>query len=75
MEDHQIINLSTPSSAMRLAGIKEENLKLIAKITGAKLVLRGQDLLISGSDVAVSLCNELVYGLKPLWSSNSKFRM
>ena len=70
MEDHQIINLPTPSSAMRLAGIKEENLKLIAKITGAKLVLRGQDLLISGSDVAVSLCNELVYGLKPLWSQD-----
>ncbi len=70
MEDYKIINLPTPSSAMRLAGTKEENLKFISNLTGAKLVLRGQDLLISGSDDAVSICKELVYGLKTLWSQD-----
>jgi phosphate starvation-inducible protein PhoH and related proteins len=70
MEDYKIINLPTPNSAMRLAGAKEENLKYISNLTGAKLVLRGQELLISGSDTAVNNCKELIYGLKPLWSND-----
>ncbi len=70
MEDDKIINLPTPSSAVRLAGPKSENLKLISELSGAKLVLRGQELLITGNDAEISFCQKLVYGLKPLWSND-----
>ena len=43
------IQLPSISSAIALAGYGEENLKLLSKQTGASLVLRGQDLLISGT--------------------------
>lgn len=70
MEDYKVIDLPTPDSAMRLAGARDQNLKLIANLTGAKLILRGQKLLVNGDDGAVRACQELVNGLKPLWSQD-----
>lgn len=55
---------------MRLAGDREENLKLIAKLTGTKLVLRGQELIISGTEPQVAVCQKLIYGLQQLWSED-----
>jgi phosphate starvation-inducible protein PhoH and related proteins len=66
----QTFSLPSPSSAMRLAGSKGENLKLIAHETGVKLVLRGQDLLIEGSEPQISLCLQVIRALKQLWSQD-----
>jgi phosphate starvation-inducible protein PhoH and related proteins len=57
----------SPSNAICLAGIQEQNLKLLTKETGAKLVLRGQDLLISGSDTQISYTQALIELLQNLW--------
>jgi phosphate starvation-inducible protein PhoH and related proteins len=70
MGDPAIISLPTPSSAMRLAGNQEENLKLIAQQTGSKLLLRGQELTISGTETQIAICQKLVYGLQQLWSQD-----
>jgi phosphate starvation-inducible PhoH-like protein len=62
------IQLPTIPSAIALAGETEENLKTLSRQTGATLVLRGQELLISGTDKQVELCDRLVQSLKDFWS-------
>ncbi len=63
------IELPSPDSAIALAGVQEENLKHLSRLTGATLVLRGQDLVISGTDRAVEQCEVLVRSLEPYWSA------
>lgn len=63
----QTINLPSIESAIALAGVAEENLQLLARQTGVKLVMRGQDLLISGTPKAVERCLQVVRSLKPFW--------
>lgn len=53
---------------MALAGNQEENLKQLAQQTGAKLLLRGQALMISGTEKQVDLTERLVRSLEPYWS-------
>ena len=63
-----IFSLPTPISAMCLAGNREENLKTIAEITGVRLVMRGQDLLIDGTPEQIALVEKLINALKSMWS-------
>ncbi len=64
-----VLSLPTPSSAMCLAGKREENIKTIAEIVGARLVLRGQDLLIDGNQEQIDRCEQIVKALQPLWNN------
>lgn len=61
------IQLPSIDSAIALAGEREENLKLMARQTGATLVLRGQELLISGTDNQVALSQKLIQALENIW--------
>jgi phosphate starvation-inducible protein PhoH and related proteins len=61
------IALPSPESAIALAGHREENLKQLIQQTGAGLVLRGQELLISGTEKQVELVSNLVRSLEPYW--------
>lgn len=63
-----VLSLPNPSSAMCLAGMREENIKTIAEITGARLVLRGQDLLIDGNQEQIDRCEQIIKALQPLWN-------
>ncbi|MBD1997399.1 PhoH family protein [Leptolyngbya sp. FACHB-541] len=63
-----VIELPSSESAIALAGAHEENLKQLARQTGATVVLRGQELLISGTDTQVELGERLVRSLEPYWS-------
>ncbi|HEY9845122.1 MAG TPA: PhoH family protein, partial [Candidatus Caenarcaniphilales bacterium] len=47
---------------------QEENLKTLSRQTGAKVVLRGQDLVISGTAQQVQLCRQLIQALEDFWS-------
>lgn len=62
-------NLQLPSmeSAMALSGYQEDNLKILSQQTGAQLVMRGQELLISGTASQIQLCQKLVESLNELW--------
>lgn len=61
------IELPSNDSAIALAGGQEENLKLIARQTGARLVFRGQDLTINGTAAQIDRATALIRLLKPLW--------
>ncbi len=63
-------SLPTPASAVRLAGAHNENLKIFSTVTEAKLVLRGLDLLLEGTESQVSACEQLLEALKPLWGKD-----
>ncbi|MEQ9548349.1 MAG: PhoH family protein [Coleofasciculus sp. G3-WIS-01] len=61
------IELPSVQSAMVLVGDRESNLKLLSQRTGATLVLRGQELLISGTQKQVERISSVVRSLKPFW--------
>ncbi|MFP4124233.1 PhoH family protein [Coleofasciculus sp.] len=61
------IELPSVQSAMVLVGDRESNLKLLSQRTGASLVLRGQELLISGTQKQVERVSSVVRSLKPFW--------
>lgn len=63
------IELPDIPSAIALSGIQEENLKLLSQQTGANLVLRGQELNISGTDKQIDLAYRLVRSLEELWTT------
>ncbi|HLP89384.1 MAG TPA: PhoH family protein [Nostocaceae cyanobacterium] len=65
------IQLPNTSSAIALAGYGEENLKLLSRQTGATLVLRGQELLISGTQKQIELAAQLVRSLEEIWSKGN----
>ncbi len=67
MAETLTLTLPDADSAMQLAGPGEENLKLLAKQTGASLVLRGQELLLSGTPNSVDLSRRLIESLAYLW--------
>lgn len=71
MADALKIELPNIASAITLAGQGEENLKTLSKQTGARLVLRGQELHISGTDKQVDLASRLVRSLEYLWSKGN----
>ena len=62
------IELPNISSVIALSGSKEENLKFLSQQTGANLVLRGQELHISGTEKQADLAYRLVRSLEDLWS-------
>jgi phosphate starvation-inducible protein PhoH and related proteins len=68
MTDSETIQLPSQESAIALAGISEQNLKLLSRRTGTQVVLRGQDLLIIGQEKAVARCAAVVRSLHTLWS-------
>ena len=65
------VQLPNTESAIALAGNREDNLQLLSRHTGAKLVLRGQDLLVSGQEKAVERSIQIVRSLKPYWIERS----
>ncbi|AFY62709.1 PhoH family protein [Synechococcus sp. PCC 6312] len=61
------IQLPTAAAAVALAGENQGNLRLLADQTGAKWVLRGQDLLICGTESQQTLSQSLLQALGHLW--------
>lgn len=66
------LDLPSPESAIALAGEREENLKLMTQQTGATIVLRGQSLVIAGTETQVALAGGLVRALEPYWSQGRR---
>ncbi|MFM7711375.1 MAG: PhoH family protein, partial [Microcystis sp.] len=66
-ETWQTIQFPSSESAIALAGHQEANLKLIARQTGANLVLRGMELRIAGQPTPVERATAIVRSLSILW--------
>lgn len=71
MADAITIELPDIPSAMALAGNQEENLKLLARQTGATVVLRGQELYVSGTEKQIDLVTRLVKSLEDIWTKGN----
>ncbi|NEQ98030.1 MAG: PhoH family protein [Cyanothece sp. SIO2G6] len=69
MSYSQSIDLRSPENAIALTSDRQDSLKQLSQLTGATVVLRGQDLLVTGTEGAVSQCVALVYALEPYWST------
>jgi phosphate starvation-inducible protein PhoH and related proteins len=69
MTNLAVVELPSIESAIALAGEQEVNLKLLNQQTGANLVLRGQDLHLSGTDNQIALTQKLVTALRDLWEA------
>ncbi|HLO48891.1 MAG TPA: PhoH family protein [Kamptonema sp.] len=69
MTETLTIQLPSVDSAIAIAGYQEENLKVLIKQTGANVVMRGQELLISGTENQVKLCEKLVRSLAQYWKT------
>lgn len=65
--------LPNPNSAIALAGIREENLKTLTKQTGASLVLRGLDLVATGTDDQINRVEDLLKALSVFWLEERSF--
>jgi len=63
------IEFPSPDSAIAMTGFQEENLKLLAQQTGANIVLRGQAIVMSGTENQVDQVNRLVRSLESFWGS------
>lgn len=59
--------LTNAENAIALAGPQEENIKRIAKQTGATVVLRGSELSIAGTDSQIERTRKIVETLEPTW--------
>lgn len=71
MVEVSTVHLPSIDSAIALAGQREENLRTLSRQTGAKLVLRGQELHISGTSSQVQRCSNLVRSLEDLWGNGT----
>lgn len=62
------LDLMSSENAIALAGPHEENIKRIAKQTGATVVLRGSELSLAGTEKQVERTRRIVQTLEPTWS-------
>lgn len=68
MGNNYKLGLMSSENAIALAGPHEENIKRIAKQTGATVVLRGSELSIAGTEKQVERTRKIVRTLEPTWS-------
>ncbi|MDJ0702999.1 MAG: PhoH family protein [Leptolyngbyaceae cyanobacterium MO_188.B28] len=68
MKKTVMLELPSYDGAIALAGYQEDNLKLIAQQTGATVALRGQELMLCGTESQIDLSQRLIQALEPLWS-------
>jgi len=68
MPQRSTVRLPSIESAIALAGRQEKTLEILGNLTGTALVLRGQDVEVSGQEKAVARCQKLVSLLEPIWS-------
>ena len=66
-ETSQTLALPSIDSAIALAGKQEENLNFISRHTGAKLILRGQDVVVYGNEKHVERSLRVINFLKLYW--------
>jgi len=61
------LTLPSTLSAVSLSGVGQENLVILRKETDVQATLRGLELILSGSEEAQALAEEIIYLLRDLW--------
>lgn len=68
MEGAVTFEFDSAEQAMAMAGYQEEAIKRLSQQTGAKLVMRGTTLLMSGTPKQIDRSKRLVTSLESIWS-------
>ena len=68
MDGAFVFEFDSAEQAMAMAGYQEDAIKRLSQQTGAKLVMRGTTLLISGTPHQVNRSKRLVVSLESIWS-------
>jgi phosphate starvation-inducible protein PhoH and related proteins len=71
MQETLTIQLPNIDSAIALAGAQETNLKYMSRLTNATLVLRGQEVVITGHGKDVARAEKLIILLEPKWQQGN----
>jgi len=67
--------LASPTAALALAGEAEATLRKLEALTGATLVLRGQELRLDGRPAQVQRARDLIELLRPLWEGGERIEL
>jgi phosphate starvation-inducible protein PhoH and related proteins len=68
MTEARVFSLPSIDSAIALVGHQEENLKTLNQLTGARLVLRGQELHIQGTEAEIDRSISIIQALRSVWA-------
>ena len=68
MDGAFVFEFDSAEQAMAMAGYQEEAIKRLSQQTGARLVMRGTTLLVSGTSSQVERSKRLVLSLESMWS-------
>jgi phosphate starvation-inducible protein PhoH and related proteins len=72
MTEVKTLNLPSPDSAIALVGHQEENLKTLSQLTSCRLVLRGQELVISGAVEQIDRALAIIKILQSIWANGKR---
>ncbi|MEM8715500.1 MAG: hypothetical protein AAGE92_06925, partial [Cyanobacteria bacterium P01_G01_bin.4] len=67
----EAIALHSNANALNLAGPQDNNLKLVGRLTGARVTVRGDELWTTGTESQRQRVKALVDLLSPLWQQGS----
>ncbi|MEN9205658.1 MAG: PhoH family protein [Thermostichales cyanobacterium BF4_bins_65] len=71
MSEHFTLILDSPSQALNLAGSQETNLKLLKRLCGGQLTLRGTEVWVQGTAQQCAQIRQCLESLKPLWAGGT----
>jgi len=71
MSEHFTLILDSPTQALNLAGSQDSNLKLLKRLSGGQLTLRGTEVWIQGTETQCQQILQCLESLKPLWGEGT----
>jgi phosphate starvation-inducible protein PhoH and related proteins len=72
MTQVRIFSLPTVESAIAIAGMREENLKTLHRLTGVRAVLRGQEMSLEGEELEIDRAVAILEAVQPIWQAGRR---
>jgi phosphate starvation-inducible protein PhoH and related proteins len=72
MTEVRIFSLPTVDSAIAIAGMREENLKTLHRLTGVQAVLRGQEISLAGEESEINRSVAILEAVQPIWQAGRR---
>lgn len=72
MPEVRVFSLPTIESAIAIAGMREENLKILHHLTGVRAVLRGQEISLEGEEPEVDRAVAILEAVQPIWQAGRR---
>jgi phosphate starvation-inducible protein PhoH and related proteins len=72
MTQVRVFSLPTVESAIAIAGMREENLKTLHRLTGVRAVLRGQEISLEGEETEIDRAVAILEAVQPIWQAGRR---